>query len=324
MLGVAARHDVRRLSAGADLIDARRAHGPRRYWSASANRYGRPVAGTDAIEWVVLTMGDRPAALERALSSLEGAAALVVVNAADSVPVGVPDGCGLDIVGRNLGVPGGRDRGLRTTTAEIVGFLDDDATLAPAASARIAGAFEADPTLGAVSLRLVDEDGATARRHVPRRGAGGADESGEVATFLGGASAIRREAYEEAGGYFTDLHYGHEELELSWRLIDRGWSIRYLADVEVFHPKTDISRHADGWRLTGRNRVWIARRSLPWPVAIVHVLAWLGLGARRAPSGCRSSYLRGWLSGWRGDVDRSPISWATVRRLGRLGRLPIF
>jgi hypothetical protein len=62
--------------------------------------------------------------------------------------------------------------------------------------------------------------------------------------FLGGACALRREAYDSVGGYFTELFYGHEELELSWRLIDAGWMIEYLDDVRVTHPKTDISRHS--------------------------------------------------------------------------------
>lgn len=189
---------------------------------------------------------------------------------------------------------------------------------------RIVEAFEADPGLGAVALRLVDEHDDTARRHIPRAGATGASAAGEVAYFLGGACAIRRSAYEQVGGYFTDLFYGHEEIELSWRLIDGGWRIRYLADVEVFHPRSEISRHADGWRLTGRNRVWIARRTLPWPVALVHVGVWLVLGALRAPKGeCRRAYLHGWRSGWHGHIDHRPISWRAVWRLTRLGRPPV-
>lgn len=283
-----------------------------------------PIESPTELEWVLLTMGDRSAALDQALSSLGGQPAIVVVNSPKPLQVPARDRCRVEAAGSNLGVPGGRDHGVKSTTAGIIGFLDDDARLAPGASTRIVEEFLADRGLGAVSLHLVDEDGATARRHVPRRGSDGAGESGEVATFLGGASAIRRAAYEEVGGYFTELFYGHEELELSWRLIDAGWSIRYLADVEVFHPRTDISRHADGWRLTGRNRVWIARRSLPWPIAFVHVLAWLGLGTVRAPKGCRRSYVKGWVSGWRGEVGHDPIRWSTVLRLGRLGRLPIY
>jgi len=126
------------------------------------------------------------------------------------------------------------------------------------------------------------------------------------------------------GGYFTELFYGHEEVELSWRLVDAGWEIWYLADVTVFHPRTDIGRHASGWRLTGRNRVWVARRTLPWPVALVHVGAWLVLGVARTPSrSTRRSYLDGWCSGWRGRIARRPIGWRGVWRLTRLGRPPV-
>ena len=118
------------------------------------------------------------------------------------------------------------------------------------------------------------------------------ERSGDVALFLGGASAVRVEAYSEVGGYFTELFYGHEEVEMCWRLVDAGWRIRYLADVTVFHPRTDIGRHVSGWRLTGRNRVWVARRTLPWPVALVHVAAWLLLGVIRDAERRLASELR--------------------------------
>lgn len=223
----------------------------------------------------------------------------------------------------NVGVPGGRDAGVTAARTDVIGFLDDDAELRGDPD-RVVDAFAGDPRLGAVALRIVDESGATARRHVPRLGGRQPDRSGDVALFLGGASAIRRTAYEQVGGYFTDLFYGHEEVELCWRLVDAGWRIRYLADVEVFHPRTTIERHLEGWELTGRNRVLIARRTLPWPVAIVHVTVWLLLGARRAPSGeSRRRYLAGWTSGWRAAVDRAPISWRGVWRLTRLGRPPV-
>ena len=214
---------------------------------------------------------------------------------------------------------------MRTSGADVVGFLDDDAVASPSVTEHTLDAFARDPSLGAVSFRLVDEEGESAPLHVPRPRGRGPDVDGEVAVILGGACAIRREAYEEVGGYYTDLFYGHEEVELCWRLVDAGWRIRYLADVKVFHPRTEISRHADGWRLTGRNRVLIARRTLPWPVALAHVSIWLLMGLVRAGrEGSARAYWSGWWSGWRHPVDRSPISWRGVWRLARLGRPPVF
>ena len=290
------------------------------------------TADQDAsVDWVVLTTGSRPVEFARAVHSIRhqdlavgSARAVVVGNGVDpGRGTGLPSDVRLVVLDENVGIPAGRDIGLRHAEADIVGFLDDDAALTSDVSEKVLAAFRADPTLGAVALRLNDETGETSRRHNPRVGRGGIEEGGEVTFFVGAAHAIRAEAYRDAGGYYGDLWYGHEEIEFSWRLIDAGWSIAYLPDAVAFHPLTTISRHADGWRLTGRNRVWIARRTLPWPVAIVHVGIWLCLGLQRAPRDCKRPYFSGWLSGWRDPIEHRPIRWKTVWRLTRLGRPPV-
>jgi GT2 family glycosyltransferase len=301
-----------------------------------------PANNGSLIDWVVLTRGDRPAALAAAVTSLRASpttgSIVVVLNgpaAGTTIELagGLSDDGGGNAVddvivvesAENLGVPGGRDLGLESTLTPLVGFLDDDARLVSTDSlGSVVEQFATDHSLGAMSLRLVDEDGNTSRRHVPRRGAGGADRSGPVVTFLGGASIIRRSAYLTAGRYWADLVYGHEELDLAWRLIEHDYSIRYEADISVYHPHTEISRHADGWWRTGRNRVLIARRNLPVPIMVVHSLVWLAIGTLRAPGGnCRRRYVGGWFGAWRVTVDRDPMSWSTLLRLRRLGRFPI-
>ncbi len=300
--------------------------GPARRVAARASVEG-VLRSEPSLTWVVLTMGTRPLELEKAIGSIfrddDDAEIVVVSNGGGELGIDHPHVRTIELAD-NVGAPGGRDLAIETIDADIVGFLDDDAQLSEGSTQRIRQSFAADERLGAVTLRLVDEDHETQRRHLPRIGTDGADESGEVTLILAGASAVRRDAYHGAGGYVTALVYAHEEVELCWRLVDRGWRIRYLADVEVFHPRTPIERHAEGWRQTGRNRVWIARRTLPWPVALVHVVLWLLEGARRAPSGrSRREYVAGWMSGWSGRIERSPISWRTVWRLTRLGRPPI-
>ena len=285
------------------------------------------------IDWVVLTRGDRPAALAAAVTSLQASpttgSIVVLVNGSDGDATVELDGCADGVVviesPVNLGVPGGRDLGLRSSRAPLVGFLDDDARLLSTESmGHVVNQFATDPSLGAMSLRLVDEDGNTSRRHVPRRGAAGADRSGPVATFLGGASIVRRSAYLQAGGYWADLVYGHEELDLAWRLIEHHHSIRYEAEISVYHPRTEISRHPDGWWRTGRNRVLIARRNLPVSLLIVHSLVWLAIGAVRAPGrDCKQRYVSGWFGAWRLPVHRASLSWSALGRLRRLGRFPI-
>ncbi len=280
-----------------------------------------------AISWVLLTMGDRDEELKRAVASIEAqdVSGDIVVVANGGAVAQLPPSVQLTSLDQNVGIPGGRDVGVAATSAPIIGFLDDDAELLDVgAASRVLDVFESDQSVGAITMRIVDEHGATARRHVPRIGEAGPDRSGDVVNFLGGASIVRRDAYERAGGYWPDLHYAHEELDLSWRLHDLGYTVRYLADVRVAHPATPISRHPDGWWYTGRNRVMVARRNLPWVVAVPHVVAWLVVGWFRAPAGaCRSSYGRGWWAGWKEPVPRCPMRWRTVWRLTKLGRPPI-
>ena len=278
--------------------------------------------------WVVLTMGGRDAELESALTSIRRQEPDEIVLVANGAGVPDVDVSGVRVVASesNLGVPGGRDLGLRSSTGDVVFFLDDDAALLDCGTGRrTLAAFREDDRLSAVSFRIVDETGSTSRRHLPRRGSRHPDSAGAVATFLGGASAIRRSAYLAAGGYWAELFYGHEELDLAWRLIDRGGCILYLADELVSHPRRPIDRHALGWRNTGRNRVWIARRNLPWPIAVVHVLAWLFIGVVRAPGiPCKKQFAAGWLDGWcSGRIAREPIRWRTVGILTRVGRPPV-
>lgn len=280
-----------------------------------------------ALSWVVLTQGTRPTELAAAVASLRSADPTcdVVVVQNGGAPIDAPPGARVVHLADNLGVPGGRDIGVKATQTPLVGFLDDDALLLTShAAALVADEFAQSPELGAVSFRIIDEDGASSRRHVPRIGGSSALRSGSVATFLGGASAIRRSAYDRAGGYCASLFYADEELDLAWRLYDTGAVIRYAADIEVWHPRTAISRHTDGWWLTGRNRVMIARRNLPWPIAIIHVSAWLFGGLLRTPDrACRRAYAEGWWSGWSESVQRHPIRWRTVLEITRAGRPPI-
>ncbi len=280
------------------------------------------------LTWVILTMGDRPDELARAVESLgPGADVVVVLNGAEAggEKVRIPNGVRCVVLDENEGVPGGRNAGAEAAGGEILGFLDDDAAvLTPDATGLILDRFDRDPDLAVLAFRLVDDQERTARRHVPRAGRGDPDRSGPVGYFLGGACAIRRSDFMAAGCYDADLFYGHEELDLAWRLLDRGRGIRYAAGIKVFHPPSEISRHSHGWFLTGRNRVMISRRNLPQPVALIHVVVWLALGLWRAPgSACRGPYLNGWREGWRVAVDRRPIGWGTVWRLTRLGRPPV-
>jgi GT2 family glycosyltransferase len=284
---------------------------------------------------VVLTTGQRPEELRRALGSIVeqrkvSAEIVVVLNreeGEDGAELGLdPELVGIVTPGSNLGIPGGRNVGVAALgEVELVLFLDDDAELASADLLDAAvERFRSDPTLGVLTMRIVDPDtGETQRRHVPRLRVGDPLRSSWVTTFLGGASIIRLDAFEAAGGLPDAFFYAHEETSLAWRLLDAGYRIRYAADLVVHHPGLPPARHTQYYRLSARNRVLLARQHLPIPLALVYVAVWAGLSLARAPAAWRTT-LRGFHEGIRQPgVTRRPIGWSTVWRMARYGRPPV-
>ncbi len=280
---------------------------------------------------VILTTGQRPRELRAAVTSALGQSAVTheVVVVANGCP---PDELGLDHDARvrvlgsptNLGIPGGRNLGVAEAGAPVVAFLDDDARyLTPDVLRAHLDLFDADARLAVVAQRIVDEQGRTARRHVPRLGTGDPDRSGPVAAFLGGASLVRRDAFVGVGGYPAQFMYAMEETDLSWRLVDAGWRLRYDARPAVEHPATEPTRHPGAIATTMRNRVWMVHRCLPLLLAVVYVTGWAAVTLVRAPSRA-GSIARAIVSGWRTRPGpRRPISWRAVGELTRLGRPPL-
>ncbi|MFC6008207.1 glycosyltransferase family 2 protein [Angustibacter luteus] len=279
---------------------------------------------------VVLTMGDRPVELTRALRSVldqtgPRAEILVIANGVQAPPV--PDGVRTLATPENLGIVGGRDLGWRELDDELVLFLDDDAwLLSDDVLGRVRAAFAADQRLGIVSMRIIDpETGLSSRRHVPRLRASDPERSSDVTTFLGGANVMRRAVLDQCGGLPSAFWYGHEETDLAWAALDAGWTIRYDADAVAGHPTTTPARHETYYRLNARNRVWLARRRLPAPLVVAYLGVWTALTVVRVRD-LRSLRVwgRGFVEGWRSDPGpRRPMRWRTVWRMTRLGRPPV-
>jgi glycosyltransferase involved in cell wall biosynthesis len=191
---------------------------------------------------VILTMGDRPAELARAIGSAvaqqgDGLEVVAVGNGADVGPV--PPGVKVVKLPENLGVAGGRNAGVEACGGDVVLFLDDDGWFPdPQLGPHVARRFAADPGLAVISFRVADpEGGPGARWHVPRLRAGDPERSSPVTTFAWGACAVRRAAYVEAGGLPEAFFYapdrgaravGHRGaglgggVQAGWRM-DPGW-----------------------------------------------------------------------------------------------------
>ncbi|HUB41476.1 MAG TPA: glycosyltransferase [Streptosporangiaceae bacterium] len=289
------------------------------------------VADTLSVSCVIITMGTRPDELTRAIESTEplradGVELVLVGNGAELPPV--PGDVKTVLLPENLGVAGGRNAGVEASSGDLVMFLDDDGWFSdPGIAKHVAGRFAADPRLAVLAFRVVDPTGGTGVRwHVPRLRAGDPDRSSPVTTFVGAGFAARRSAYREAGGLPELFFFAHEETDLAWQLIERGYTLEYDADARMCHPPVSNKRHDIWYRYDGRNRVLLARRNLPWPLAFVYLLDWTALTIvreRRLP-GALKTWFAGFAEGWRTDPgQRRPISMRAVWRMTRAGRPPV-
>jgi GT2 family glycosyltransferase len=249
---------------------------------------------------------------------------IVVGNGAEVV---APAGVTVVRLAENAGVAGGRNAGAAAAAGDVILFLDDDAWYpGPGVGQHVARRFAAEPELAVLSFRVVDPDtGTGARWHVPRLRARDPERSSVVTTFAGGACAVRRSAFAAAGGLPEAFFYAHEETDLAWRLMGLGHRLEYDAGVVMYHHVLPNARHAGFYRLDGRNRVLLARRNLPWPLACAYLLDWFLVTVLRERSGqAVRAWVRGFAEGWRMDAgERRPLSARTVWRLTRAGRPPV-
>jgi GT2 family glycosyltransferase len=165
-------------------------------------------------------------------------------------------------LGRNVGVPAGRNLGARAGRAPVIVCLDNDAEFSdPLTLARVASRFAGSPSLGALAFRISDaRTGANdqlswvhPRSRVPH-------EPFLATRFCGAGHALRRVSFEQCGGYDDELFFYWEELDLSYRLLDQGWTIEYDPTVEVWHhlaPEARLDWCSGRYFYLVRNRLYL-------------------------------------------------------------------
>ncbi|WP_030679975.1 glycosyltransferase family 2 protein [Streptomyces cellulosae] len=287
----------------------------------------------------VVTMGNRPEEVDALLESVAkqdlAPVRIVIVGNGCRLPefagrISLPCEVTAIDVEENLGCPGGRNVALARLRefgdVDVVVELDDDGLLAdPDVLRRVGDLFAADPRLGIVGFRIADEHGQTQQRHVPRVGSSDPLRGGYVTGFLGGGHAFRMAMLDQTGDWPARFFFAHEEIDLAWRAVDRGWRILYAPELVLRHPRTSPARHAIYYRVNARNRVWLVRRRLPAALIPVHLGVWIALTLLRMRS---TAGLRAWFGGFVEGLrepagQRRPMRWRTVWRLTRLGRPPV-
>jgi GT2 family glycosyltransferase len=145
--------------------------------------------------------------------------------------------------------------------ADLLVFVDSDVEVHADALARIERRFGADPGLAAVFGAYDEEPAAPGlasrfrnllHHHVH------ACAPGEAETFWAGLGAVRRDAFEAAGGFDAERfpHPSVEDIELGMRL--RAAGLRIVLDPQI------RGRHLKRWTVPGMVRTDFARRGVPW------------------------------------------------------------
>ena len=139
----------------------------------------------------------------------------------------------------NRGPAAARNAGRALVTTPLIAFVDADVTLPPAGSTLLLPHFD-DDTVGLVAPRVTGErrsplDLGAAAGPDPRRHAGSA-------TCPVRRSSCAPTAFDAVGGFDERLRFG-EDVDLVWRLDERGWACRYEPASTVDHaPRPTLAR----------------------------------------------------------------------------------
>jgi GT2 family glycosyltransferase len=202
----------------------------------------------------------------------------VVDNGGDAV---VPDGVRLVSPGRNLGFAGGCNLGAGEAGGDVLLFLNPDTVVSADAPEQLARTLE-DPAIGIAMPRLLLLDRPETLNSrgtvVHVTGLAWAGGYGEPADSLreledvpapsGAALAIRRELFEELGGFTEELFMYFEDVELGWRAHLRGLRVVVDPEADVLH-EYEFSRNPDKLALLERNRLVLVLSAWSWRLLLL-------------------------------------------------------
>ena len=286
-------------------------------------------------------------ALPAALGELD-AEIVVVDNASDDESVAVARSHrGVEVVAgeRNAGYAASMNRALAGTTAPVLIALNPD-TVAPAGSLeQLVHVLRDHPEVGVVAPRLEGEDGNLqhscyrfpslrlallanlAVRAVPERaarrwwleGRSPHDRQELVDWAIGAVHCIRAEAVDGPGVYRERWFMYVEDLDLCWRLSQRGWRTLLVASTTVMHVGNVAGAQAWGEGRTARwlheTYDWYALERGPGRARLYAAINAAGSAARLTVG-----RIRGRMPAWEVALARAvlPVSLRAVRQPLRL------
>ncbi len=228
----------------------------------------------------------------------------------------------------NLGVAKGRNFALQKSSAPFCIMIDDDAVLENRnCLTNLLEEFnrnDSDREKAIVSFKVLYYDNSQMQRSAfPHKRF---NRYRKYRTFLtyyyaGGAHAILRSALDKVGFYPDDFFYGMEEYDLSYRLLEAGYSISYSERIVMLHKESPLGRKPkkEKVKMMWVNKSKVAYRYLPlqyfYSTAFMWSMEYLG----------KTGFdIWGFMRGW-GEIiaipsneKRTPVSDETLDYLGRV------
>ncbi len=228
----------------------------------------------------------------------------------------------------NLGVAKGRNYALKKGSASILIMLDDDAILQNKdCLVNLLKEFELNNTerpKAIVSFKVLYYDNlqmqvnALPHKHFKEY----KDKSFfETYYYAGGAHAIKREVIEKLGCYPDNFFYGMEEYDLSYRILDAGYSIVYSDKIIMLHKESHLGRNPQKEKLEMMwvNKTKVAYRYLPRKYFYSTAIMW-SLQYLRMANWNVAGFFHGWKKTFKisSSEKRTPLTKETLDYLKKV------
>lgn len=226
-----------------------------------------------------------------------------------------------------------RNRGIREAKGEFIVGIDSDVTIPDRTLfKRIVSTFRAYPDATALALRIMAEDGITddePRWCHPFPIKPYADKWVWTDYLSGTGYAFRREPMAHRSLFPEILYMHHEEVEMSYRIIDEGGSLLHCPDLKLLHhPHPVANRNRIDVYFNPRNQILLAAGLFPWPRAFFYV----GL---RTPyqffRAIRNRHVSSFFKAIYGAIkllprrlkERDPLQRKTLRQIAKIRKTPM-
>ncbi len=192
---------------------------------------------------------------------------IVVDDGSSDQSAEIARGYGFNVIStENRGLSSARNTALAAATGEIVAYIDDDAMPDPQWLAYLADTFARTDFVAAGGPNLpVPGDGAVADAVAvaPGNPVHVLLSDREAEHIPGCNSAFRADALREIGGFDPRFRSAGDDVDVCWRLQDRGWRIGYCAAAVVWHHRRgSVTAYLRQQRGYGQAEAMLERK---WP-----------------------------------------------------------